>query len=104
MRLLELQIHGKEVSELRRNKSEVLALCKQLEQKVAQKDVEIIRLHQQCQDLVQMVKWLTSNKLIFLLASNTCIIHIFQFCIVQTRNMRPTQTQNACAFFAHTHF
>lgn len=54
MRLLELQIHGKEVSELRRNKSEVLALCKQLEQKVAQKDVEIIRLHQQCQDLVQM--------------------------------------------------
>ena len=25
-------------------------------------------------------------------------------CTVQTRNMRPTQTQNARAFFAHTRF
>lgn len=64
MRLLELQSHGKEISELKRSKSELAALFKQLEQTVAEKELEIRRLHQQCKDLIQMVKLSTSNKLI----------------------------------------
>lgn len=54
MRLKELQSHGKEISELKRSKSELVALFKQLEHTVAEKDLEIRRLHQQYKDLIQM--------------------------------------------------
>ena len=54
-RLVELQNHGEEVKELKRSKSESVALCRQLEQKVTQKEAEITRLQQQCQDLMEMV-------------------------------------------------
>ena len=54
-RLVELQNHGKEVKELKRSKSESVALYRQLEQKVAQKEAEITRLQQQCQDFMEMV-------------------------------------------------
>lgn len=64
MRLMELQSHGKEISELKRSKSELVALFKQLEHTVAEKDLEIRRLHQQYKDLIQMVKLSMSNKLI----------------------------------------
>ena len=64
MRLKELQSHGKEISELKRSKSELVALFKQLEHTVAEKDLEIRRLHHQYKDLIQMVKLSMSNKLI----------------------------------------
>ena len=54
-RLVELQNHGEEVKELKRSKSESVALYRQLEQKVAQKEAEITRLQQQCQDFMEMV-------------------------------------------------
>ena len=54
-RLVELQNHGEEVKELKRSKSESVALYRQLEQKVTQKETEITRLQRQCQDLMEMV-------------------------------------------------
>lgn len=56
VRLLELQRHGEEVQELKRSKSELMAVQMQLEQKVAQKDTEVLRLQKRCQDLVKAVK------------------------------------------------
>lgn len=56
VRLVELQHHGEEVQELKRNKAELVALHVQLEQKVAQKEAEVTRLRKRCQDLVKLVK------------------------------------------------
>ena len=56
VRLLELQRHGEEVQELKRSKSELVALQMQLEQKAAQKEAEVSRLQKRCQDLVKAVK------------------------------------------------
>ena len=54
-RLAELQRHGEEVQELKLNKSELLSLCTQLEQKYAERETEINRLQQRCQELVKKV-------------------------------------------------
>ncbi|KAL9967308.1 hypothetical protein ACROYT_G025508 [Oculina patagonica] len=54
VRLVELQHHGEEVQELKRNKAELVALHVQLEQKVAQKEAEVTRLRKRCQDLVKL--------------------------------------------------
>lgn len=56
VRLVELQRHGEEVQELKRGKSELVALNMQLEQKVTQKEAEITRLKARCQDLVKAVR------------------------------------------------
>ena len=55
LRLVELQKHGEEVQELKRSKSELVALHGQLEQEVTQREEEITRLQQQCQDLIKAV-------------------------------------------------
>lgn len=56
VRLVELQRHGEEVQELKRNKFELVALHMQLKQKVAQKEAEVTRLQKKCQDLIKAVK------------------------------------------------
>ena len=56
LRLVELQCHGEEVQELKRDKSELVATNMQLEQKVTQKEVEISRLKTRYQDLVKAVR------------------------------------------------
>ena len=56
LRLVELQRHGEEVQELKRDKSELLATNMQLEQKVTQKEAEISRLKTRCQDLFKVVR------------------------------------------------
>ena len=49
---MELQRHGKEVQELKRTKTELVALQMQLQQKVAQREEEITILRQTCLDNV----------------------------------------------------
>lgn len=56
VRLVELQCHGEEVQELKRDKSELVAANIQLEQKVTQKEAEITRLKKRCQDLFTAVR------------------------------------------------
>jgi len=56
LRLVELQCHGEEVQELKRDKSELVATNVQLEQKVTQREAEISRLKKRCQDLVRAVR------------------------------------------------
>ena len=56
LRLVELQRHGEDVQELKRDKSELVAINMQLNQKVVQKEAEISRLKTRCQDLVQVVR------------------------------------------------
>lgn len=64
VRLVELQRHGEEVQQLKRTKSELVALHLQLEQEVAQKEEEITRLQQKCQHLVSAV--CSDNLLIYM--------------------------------------
>ena len=56
LRLVELQRHGEEVQELKRDKSKLVATNMQLEQKVTQREAEISRLKTRCQDLVKAVR------------------------------------------------
>ena len=56
LRLVELQRHGEEVQELKRDKSKLVATNMQLEQKVTQKEAEISRLKTRCQDPVKAVR------------------------------------------------
>nr|XP_058960174.1 centrosomal protein of 70 kDa-like isoform X4 [Pocillopora verrucosa] len=51
VRLMELQRHGKEVQELKRTKTELVALQMQLQQKIAQREEEITILRHTCQGL-----------------------------------------------------
>ncbi|KAK3734814.1 hypothetical protein QZH41_009693, partial [Actinostola sp. cb2023] len=51
-RLSELYRHGEEVQDLKMTKGDVMALFKQMEQKILKKDDEIARLQKRCQDLV----------------------------------------------------
>ena len=55
VRLIELQRHGQEVQELKRTKTELVALQMQLQQKVSQREEEIKRLQQKCQRLNSVV-------------------------------------------------
>lgn len=52
---MELQRHGKEVQELKRTKTELVALQMQLQQKVAQREEEITILRHTCQGLDNVV-------------------------------------------------
>ena len=52
---MELQRHGKEVQELKRTKTELVALQMQLQQKVAQREEEITILRLTCQGLDNVV-------------------------------------------------
>jgi len=56
LRLVELQRHGEEVQELKRDKSELVARNMQLEQEVTKKETEMSRLKTRCQDLVKVVR------------------------------------------------
>ena len=55
-RLSELYRHGEEVQDLKMTKGDVMALFKQMEQKILKKDDEIARLQKRCQDLVHKVR------------------------------------------------
>lgn len=55
VRLMELQRHGKEVQELKRTKTELVALQMQLQQKIAQREEEITILRHTCQGLDNVV-------------------------------------------------
>lgn len=52
---MELQRHGKEVQELKRTKTELVALQMQLQQKIAQREEEITILRHTCQGLDNVV-------------------------------------------------
>lgn len=52
---MELQRHGKEVQELKRTKTELVALQMQLQQKVTQREEEITILRHTCQGLDNVV-------------------------------------------------
>lgn len=52
---MELQRHGKEVQELKRTKTELVALQMQLQQKIAQREEEITILQHTCQGLDNVV-------------------------------------------------
>ena len=55
MRLVELQHHGEEVQELKRNKTELAVLLGELEHKVSQQEAEIARLQRECHGLMNRV-------------------------------------------------
>ena len=52
---MELQRHGKEVQELKRTKTELVALQMQLQQKISQREEEITILQHTCQGLDNVV-------------------------------------------------
>ena len=52
---MELQRHGKEVQELKRTKTELVALQMQLQQKIAQREEEITILRHTCQGFDNVV-------------------------------------------------
>ena len=54
-RMSELHRHGEEVQGLKMTKEDVMALFKQMEQKILNKDEEIARLKKRCEKLVQKV-------------------------------------------------
>ena len=56
LRLVELQRHGEEVQELKRDKSELVATNMQLEHEVTKKEAEMSRLKTRYQDLVKVVR------------------------------------------------
>ena len=61
VRLVELQHHGWEVQELKKSKAELEVLYTQLEQRVTQKEAEITRLQNKCQELVKVVNYLNTS-------------------------------------------